>query len=491
MNDQQFLALTSSSKSVPTSLLTEESRKCKKGWHNPKAAHPKATCWFLYPHLRPVDNSSEVSVSSFHSTISKFTSNFILDSGSSSHMVFDINLFITIDLKEQGVVRTSSGHDDLEIKGIGTIKLSNEFGDLILNRVLYVPNLVINLLSVRCLVLDDFDVRFLKNSFSLSRNNQIVLSGRYEGNLPCLNFCNPKEKSYLSSSELLHKSLGHVSYHRIRQKLGIPLRNIKASRPFEELHLDLIGPISPTSHNGDRYILTVVDSHTRYCSATPLNSKSDVFETLTTIIDFEAKRFGYYPSILHSDRVSTLTLNQIPSHRSSKSPYELFKGRSIPVDFFRPIGNPVSFLIQPKKPGSKIYPKGSKGQLIGYNEELLSYRILTEDGRIVDTKSLQFLDFMPERHTISDDDESFEIVNENIYEPISPMNKKESLEFTLNEDQIKIKEEDPDPNFNENHPEVIPLNFWSCSERKDLKNQAHEVQSLDWGPYILQEGCVF
>ncbi|KNZ60797.1 hypothetical protein VP01_149g6 [Puccinia sorghi] len=63
MNDQQFLASTSSSKSVPTSLLTEESRKCKKGWHNPNAAHPKATCWFLYPHLRPVDNSGEASTS--------------------------------------------------------------------------------------------------------------------------------------------------------------------------------------------------------------------------------------------------------------------------------------------------------------------------------------------------------------------------------------------------------------------------------------------
>ncbi|KNZ49327.1 hypothetical protein VP01_5083g2, partial [Puccinia sorghi] len=42
-------------------------------------------------------------------------------------------------------------------------------------------------------------------------------------------------------------------------------------------------------------------------------------------------------------------------------------------------------------PGTKIYPKGSLGKLIGYNEELLSYRILAEDGRIMDTKSVQFL----------------------------------------------------------------------------------------------------
>lgn len=63
MNDQQFLASNSSTKTVPTSLLTDESRKCKKGWHNPNAAHPKTTCWFLYPHLRPVENSGEASTS--------------------------------------------------------------------------------------------------------------------------------------------------------------------------------------------------------------------------------------------------------------------------------------------------------------------------------------------------------------------------------------------------------------------------------------------
>ncbi|KNZ45177.1 hypothetical protein VP01_8410g1, partial [Puccinia sorghi] len=178
-------------------------------------------------------------------------------------------------------------------------------------------------------------------------------------------------------------------------KLGIPLRNTtkcehqRAGRPFEEIHLDLIGPISPTLRENNRYILTVVDSNTRYCSATPINIKSNVFEVLSKILNYQSKRFGYYPSVLHSDRghkfinstmkdyckdllincLSTLNLNQIPSHKSNKSPYELFKGKSLPLDFFHPIGNPVSFLNEPKNPGSKLYPKGSKGRLIGYNEE--------------------------------------------------------------------------------------------------------------------------
>jgi transposase InsO family protein len=45
-----------------------------------------------------------------------------------------------------------------------------------------------------------------------------------------------------------------------------------------------------------------VDAHTRFCAAIPIQAKSDVFKTLTFAIDVEAKRIGYYPSLLHSDR---------------------------------------------------------------------------------------------------------------------------------------------------------------------------------------------
>ncbi|KNZ60815.1 hypothetical protein VP01_1496g6 [Puccinia sorghi] len=151
-----------------------------------------------------------------------------------------MDLFISLDSTEEGCVKTSSGNDLLSIKGIGRIKLS-----------------------------------------------------------------------FLLASEELHKSLGHVSYTRLRQKLGVPLKNItqceafalgnikKASfkskhqtalRPFEELHLDLIGPISPTSREGERYILTVVESNTRYYSANPINLKSDVYNTLSNILNIEATR---------------------------------------------------------------------------------------------------------------------------------------------------------------------------------------------------------
>ncbi|KNZ64407.1 hypothetical protein VP01_10325g1, partial [Puccinia sorghi] len=214
-------------------------------------------------------------------------------------------------------------------------------------------------------------------------------------------------------------------------KASFKSKHQRAKRPFEELHLDLIGPITPISREGDKYILTVVDSNTRYCSAIPINKKSDVVKILSTIIKYEAKRFGYHPSVLHSDRGGefinvamedycqrhlikyqtadpyTPQQNGLAERRNRTIIESLqtiltdsnISRRSLPLDYFHPLGNPVVFINEPKKPGKKIYPKGSRGKLIGYNEELLSYRILAKDGRIVDTKSFQFLEFRPEEHS--------------------------------------------------------------------------------------------
>jgi hypothetical protein len=210
------------------------------------------------------------------------------------------------------------------------------------------------------------------------------------------------------------------------------------------------------SHKKHKYILTIVDCCTRFCAAIPVCAKSDVLASLAFALDVEAKRFGYYPSVIHSDRgtefinaefemycnkntirqrfsdaytpqqnglaerfnrtileslktiildsglrqnlwneilsAAILTLNQVPTHRSKKSPYELFKGQNIPLGFFKPIGNPVAVLSAHKKK-AKLEPRGELGRLIGFNPEIKSYRILTDDGLIINSKNVDFLDF--------------------------------------------------------------------------------------------------
>ncbi|KNZ64319.1 putative retroelement polyprotein, partial [Puccinia sorghi] len=184
-------------------------------------------------------------------------------------MTANANLFISLDHSEEGVVRTSSGNEALKIKGIGTIKLVNELGTILLKKVLYVPQLAVNLLSVQCLVLDNFCVNFEINSFHISNSSSIVMRGNYVANLPTLEFKNLLHSSLYSPSELLHKSLGH------------DFNSCEASsKPFEELHMDLVGPISPPSQEGHKYFLTIVDSCTRFCSAIPVKHKSDISDAI-------------------------------------------------------------------------------------------------------------------------------------------------------------------------------------------------------------------
>ncbi|KNZ46513.1 hypothetical protein VP01_71g6 [Puccinia sorghi] len=99
-----------------------------------------------------------------------------------------------------------------------------------------------------------------------------------------------------------------------------------------------------------------------------------ILESLRTILLDSGLPRHFWNEVLGA---SILTMNQIPSHRSKKSPYELFKGRSIPLEFFHPIGNPVAVYSDRKK--LKLDPRGEMGKLIGFNVDLKSYKIYTSD----------------------------------------------------------------------------------------------------------------
>ncbi|KAI7952861.1 hypothetical protein MJO29_008492 [Puccinia striiformis f. sp. tritici] len=244
-------------------------------------------------------------------------------------------------------------------------------------------------------------------------------------------------------------------------------KTLEASKPFEELHMDLVGPIAPVSRGGHRYFLTVVGSPTCFVSAISLKRKNDATESIMQAINLKAKRFGYYPTVLHSDRGTefvnslliefcnlhsirsrqsnaytpqqnglaerfnqtilesvravfkdsglrkdlwnevvkscALSLNQIPMHRSKKSPFELFKNRSLPLKYFKPIGIHVSYLILPEVTGSKLSPKGELGRLVGYNDELRSYRILSDTGQLINSNHVQFLNYLSASTTVDSD----------------------------------------------------------------------------------------
>ena len=66
--------------------------------------------------------------------------------------------------------------------------------------------------------------------------------------------------------------------------------------PFHRVAIDLVGPISPPSEKGHRYILTVIDVATRYPEAVPMKdiTSTDVAEALLTVFS----RVGFPAQIL-------------------------------------------------------------------------------------------------------------------------------------------------------------------------------------------------
>lgn len=127
-------------------------------------------------------------------------------------------------------------------------------------------------------------------------------------------------------------------------------------------------------------------------------------------------------------KVSSLTLNQIPTHQSKKYPFKLFKGCTLPLSYFYPLGNCVSSLIQPEQSFSKLKPKGKLGRLIGYSNELHSYRILSDEGKIVETKNINFLEYNPPDSKSSDWDISIEEESSQHHLPEETVPQEEVIE---------------------------------------------------------------
>ncbi|KNZ53633.1 hypothetical protein VP01_3180g4 [Puccinia sorghi] len=121
-----------------------------------------------------------------------------------------------------------------------------------------------------------------------------------------------------------------------------------------------------------------------------LTVKETIIESTRAILKDSNLSLNYLNEVI---KASILTLNQIPAHKSKKSPFELFKNRSLPLNYFKPIGHKVSYLYLPENYNSKLAQIRGLGTIVGYNEELRSYRVATETGKVIHSKHLKFLEF--------------------------------------------------------------------------------------------------
>ncbi|XP_076472305.1 uncharacterized protein LOC143301798 [Babylonia areolata] len=108
-------------------------------------------------------------------------------------------------------------------------------------------------------------------------------------------------RGYVQSCERCQKTVAKGRVPKV-PLVKMPL----ISEPFDRVAVDIIGPISPPSENGNRYVLTMVDYATRYPEAVPLRTITT--ETVAEALFNMWSRTGV-PSEVLTDRGTQFTSN--------------------------------------------------------------------------------------------------------------------------------------------------------------------------------------
>ena len=243
----------------------------------------------------------------------------IVDSGATSHMCNSKELFKELsDLAPPQQVAMGDGHA-VDAKGEGTVPMemlmpdgTTSLCDLV--KVLYVPELAYNLLSIPRATESGKTVKFDKTSCEfINKKNKRVAFATKAGGLYHLEFCRKSQQSTnlvkgKGKERLWHCRFGHLnkqSMEKLAKKglidnfdyntsneLGFckacvggkqcrssfKTSETETKEPLELVHSDVCGKMNHKSIGGAEYFLTFVDDKTHYIWVYPLKTKDEVFE---------------------------------------------------------------------------------------------------------------------------------------------------------------------------------------------------------------------
>ena len=274
----------------------------------------------------------------------KYSDEWILDSGASSHMTHDKSALQDFrSLKIASRITFGNGDQGMA-EGKGDIVLHTPCGKATLRDVLYVPTLVTNLLSVSTAMDRGTDVKFdsIKHTVTLLQRGRAVLTATRRDNLFIVNRDKPAAHTALvatkesAAAQLWHRRFGHLSYDSLakmargsmvrgmdispaafldaKQRVCEPCVLAKqqrkpffasqstATEPLECVHTDICGPITPATIKGERYFATFSDEATTLSITHLLKRKSDMESVLPKVLRLLETQIGKKVKAIRSDR---------------------------------------------------------------------------------------------------------------------------------------------------------------------------------------------
>lgn len=239
-----------------------------------------------------------------------------LDSGCTGHMCNEKQMFR--EFKQTNSEVTLANNECTRINGMGKVALVADTGQekhhIDISRVMYVPDLRTNLLSVSAIADRGFKLTFdEKGAVIFDKKGKVWARADRIGNLyyvrQCQEVVNNIEMKSLSRKmiDIWHERLGHVNERDLKSmakhglvdglkisdsdKLSeceVCAREKQACKPFptgnqertkdllEIVHTDVCGPMRHSSVGGKTYFVTFIDDKSRYCQVRFINSKSEV-----------------------------------------------------------------------------------------------------------------------------------------------------------------------------------------------------------------------
>jgi transposase InsO family protein len=251
----------------------------------------------------------------------------IVDSGATSHMTSDRRLFTELEYCS-GQVQVANG-EDVDIKGIGKVKLH---GDFSLKDVLWVPSLNVSLISVPSLTKEGFKVLFDKTKVKAIKDDKEKIIGqmisghyRYVKEEACLKAAE-KERTREKCVHEWHQILAHRNLQDIKKMKGIIIRECDCSddcepclqgkmsrkkfpkkskgvnKIWDVIVSDVCGPMDTRSLGGMLYYVTFIDVYSRYSEVVFIKEKSDVTQEAIYFMEKIKTQFGEKIKTLRSDR---------------------------------------------------------------------------------------------------------------------------------------------------------------------------------------------
>ena len=203
----------------------------------------------------------------------------------------DKELFVSLDMNITSSVNLPDG-SMIKISGVGSIQLKKH---ILLRNVLFIPEFRLNLIIISSLT-TDLGSRVIIDPFTCEiqdrTNGSMIGQGRRIGNLYVMDI----KEAFVCVNAVVdigtwHNKMGHASYPRLdlialiadnlgtkkqknkgnsychichlakQKKISFPSPNNICNSNFEFFHIDVWGPFSVETVDGNKYFLTIVDDH--------------------------------------------------------------------------------------------------------------------------------------------------------------------------------------------------------------------------------------